>query len=108
MRTFSTVQREDCAVCKGNTSTQKKLTLTMCSANKKLHARPTSSMKISLENLDNAFENYRTAVRVRIGTGSALVHSHGLVEFNNVSREDAITFVLELYDLQEDELFCDA
>ncbi|MDD9954244.1 MAG: HesA/MoeB/ThiF family protein [Candidatus Woesearchaeota archaeon] len=64
-----------------------------CEATDRLQARPNKPKAIDLTTLANVLEEFPTARRVKVGKGTALVHKHGTIEFENVTKEEASAFV---------------
>lgn len=92
-RTIPVVQNPSCSACKGEFSyLSAPFSLSFCETTHRLQARPNRPKTINLEILTNVIERYATAVRVRLGKGTALVNRYGSVEFENVDESTAKRF----------------
>ncbi len=72
--------------------------ITLCEGTGRMQARPSAPMRIALGALrasaqEDVIEDYGTALLLRLGPGTALVHQHGLVEFEGVDEAAARGFV---------------
>lgn len=93
VRTIAVQPNPACAVCNG-TYARPAAALRWCAAVQRIQAR--LPHHIDLSQLQDTLQRYPSAVRVRVGTGTALVHRHGLVEFDGVPKEEAVRFVSQL------------
>lgn len=84
----------ECETCRG-TAREEPFTFSFCSGSRKMQARPGRPRKLDLSPLP-AVKEYGSAVLVRLGEGTALVHEHGLIEFSGVPDEQARRFAREL------------
>ena len=100
VRKISVKVNPACAACAG---TYQYLTapfhMRFCASSSKVIAAPSKPKLIDLEKaklFGNLEKQYATAVLLRLGHGTALVHRHGTVEFSNVPEAEAKAFVKKL------------
>jgi adenylyltransferase/sulfurtransferase len=88
-----------CPVCSGARAiAAREFSLRACEGTGRLHARPGVPLRVDLHPLRarGTLADFGNAVRVPVGAGSALVYEHGLVEFENVGKEEAERFLAGL------------
>jgi len=97
LRSVSVHANPSCEACTGTYAfVDAPFDVRFCPGTRKLQARPSAPLKLDLASFENVEEKYASAVRVVLGSGSALVHEHGLVEFENVDEKMARAFVAHL------------
>lgn len=94
-KTIATTKKIGCPRCNGNYEyIEQPFTMGFCQGTRRIHARPNKPIVLHLDALrGERLETYPNAVRIKIGDGFALVHRHGLLEFDNVANSEAQQFV---------------
>lgn len=96
LRSLNVKPNPECNACKGIYSyLESPFEMRFCVSTGRLQARPSQPVKIDISSLD-AKKDYGTAVLCDVRQGKALVHEHGLIEFENVEEEDARVFASSL------------
>jgi molybdopterin/thiamine biosynthesis adenylyltransferase len=93
-------ENSNCAACTGTYNySGAQFSLRFCTGANKIMARPNKPRIIHLDKVRNSAavrKDYGTALLVEVGTGTALVHQHGTIEFSEVSEEDAHAFAKKI------------